>query len=220
MQQVYNLLNEDLQYSVDYWLGYIYFNTGNYLNTFKVWRKYIENSDKAFDSSLKKIEKIRDFLKQYEILINSINDLKKNLQFVKRYIIGDSYKIRKESSNFLSSGTSDGKEISLSDIKNRNKRQINLSDHNQMNLIYNKCNIVNHGNSPNNKKLQFKGCTNDSNNKKKNNNFRLNFYFDTLKSIKNIEPNLKQNKCIIYEFYKACSIFYVESKLHLKIFIL
>lgn len=183
------------------------------LNTFKVWKKYIENADKAFDASLKKIEKIRSFLKQYELLINSINDFKKNLQFVKRYTINNSYKAKRDNSNALSSGTSDVKERSLSDI-NSNKRS---SQNNRINFVGNKYNIVYQGNSPNNTKFLHKGSTHDTNNTSNNN--RLNYYFDTLQSIKEIEPNLKQNKCIIYEFYKACSIFYVESKfLFLNIF--
>jgi len=189
------------------------------LNTFKVWRKYIENADRAFDATLKKIEKIRDFLKQYEGLINSINDFKKNLQFVKRYTINNSYKVKKENSNCLSSATSDGKERSFSDNNSSNKYQNTRSSHsNKINLMNNKYNIVYQGNSPNNTNLQIKSSTHDSsNNNDKNINNRLNYYFDTLQSIKDLEPNLKQNKCIIYEFYKACSFFYVESKSYLYI---
>lgn len=189
------------------------------MNTFKVWRKYIENADRAFDATLKKIEKIRDFLKQYEGLINSINDFKKNLQFVKRYTINNSYKVKKENSNCLSSATSDGKERSFSDNNSSNKYQNTRSSHsNKINLMNNKYNIVYQGNSPNNTNLQIKSSTHDSsNNNDKNINNRLNYYFDTLQSIKDLEPNLKQNKCIIYEFYKACSFFYVESKSYLYI---
>jgi len=196
---------------VDYWLGHIYFNSGNLLNTFKVWKKYIENADKAFDATLKKIEKIRIFLKQYEFLINSINDFKKNLQFVKRYTINKSYKAKRDNSNPLSSGISDGRDRSLSDIdSNKFVQNTRSSQHNRINYVGNKYNIVYQGNSNNNTKFFHKGSTHETNNTTNNN--RLNYYFDTLRSIKEIEPNLKQNKCIIYEFYKACSIFYVESK--------
>lgn len=177
-----------------------------------MWKRYIENADRAFDATLKKIEKIRSFLKQYELLINSINDFKKNLQFVKRYTINNSYKIKRDNSNGLSSGTSDGRERSLSDI-NSIKRS---SQNNRINFVGNKYNIVYQGNSPNNTKFLHKGSTHETNNTSNNN--RLNYYFDTLQSIKDIEPNLKQNKCIIYEFYKACSIFYVESNLTVQIF--
>ncbi len=211
MEQVYNLLNEDLQYSAEYWLGHIYLNSGNLLNTFKVWKKYIENADKAFNASLNKIEKIRGFLKQYELLLNSINDFKKNLQFVKRYTISSLYKAKKNNSDALSSGTSDGRERSLSDINNNNKRS---SQNNRINFVGNKYNIVYQGNSPNKTTKFHKGST-DSNNSSHNN--RLNYYFDTLQSIKEIEPNLKQNKCIIYEFYRACSFFYVESNINFKL---
>jgi hypothetical protein len=196
---------------VDYWLGHIYFNSGNLLNTFKLWKKYIENADKAFDATLKKIEKIRIFLKQYEFLINSINDFKKNLQFVKRYTINKSYKAKRDNSNALSSGISDGRDRSLSDIDSNKFVQNTRSSHyNRINYVGNKYNIVYQGNSPNNTKFLHKGSTHETNNTTNNN--RLNYYFDSLQSIKEIEPNLNQNKCIIYEFYKACSIFYVESK--------
>lgn len=145
-------------------------------------------------------------------MINSINDFKKNLQFVKRYTINNSYKAKRDNSNILSSGTSDGRERSHSDI-NPNKQAINTrsSQANRINYVGNKYNIIYQGNSPNNTKFFHKGSLHETNNTSNNN--RLNYYFDTLQSIKEIEPNLKQNKCIIYEFYKACSIFYVESNI-------
>lgn len=202
-----------MQYSVDYWLGFIYFNSGNFLNTFKVWRKYIENADRAFDATLNKVEKIRGFLKQYEILNNSINDFKKNLQFVKRYTVNSPYKIRKENPNLICSGTSDIKDKSFSDNNSNNYIQnTNSSLNNKNNFVNNKFNIINQGNFTNiTNNITPKGSLHETNNTSNIN--RLNYYYDILHSIKEIEPNLIQNKFITYEFYKACSIFYVESNL-------
>lgn len=188
------------------------------MNTYKNWRKYIENADKAFDSSLKKIEKIRSFLKQYELLINSINDFKKNLQFVKRYTINNSYKIRKDSTNALS-GASDGREKSSSSTNNNNLMQCakNINSHqieNQKlknNPISNRYNVIQQGSSSNISNNYNRNSNPDLNNLGGYNN-RINYYIDTINSIKDLEPNLTQNKNIIYEFYRACSIFYVESK--------
>ena len=195
LQQVYNLLNEDLQLSVDYWLGFVYFNSGHFINSFKLWKKYLENADRAFDSSLKKVEKIRAFLKQYEILVNSISDFKKNLQFVKKYTINKSYNGRKNSNCISSRNSKEYNERSSIDI-----------------------NSLSNGKSKNLRSSQFYKKNNDTSIKNKifldNNDTsgnKLNYYIDTLQNIREIEPNLKNNKCQIYEYYKAVSIFYVES---------
>lgn len=177
---------------MDYWLGFIYFNSGNLINCFKLWKKYLENADRAFDSSLKKVEKIRTFLKQYEILINSISDFKKNLQFVKKYTINKSNNSRKDS-NYISSRNSQNSSIDLQNFSNgksKNLRSSRLNKKNNDTLLINKI---------------FLDGNNSSGNK-------LNYYTDLLQNIKNIEPNLKQNKLFIYDYYKAVSIFYVESK--------
>lgn len=84
LKEVFRLLYEDLQYSVLYWLGNIYYNTGSFDQCFKVWRNYLENADKSFDLSLKKTERIKAFLRKYEMLWNSMNDFKKNLNFIKK----------------------------------------------------------------------------------------------------------------------------------------
>jgi hypothetical protein len=84
LKEVFRLLYEDLQYSVLYWLGNIYYNIGSYDQCFKVWRNYLENAEKSFDVSLKKTERIKGFLRKYEVLWNSMNDFKKNLNFIKK----------------------------------------------------------------------------------------------------------------------------------------
>lgn len=71
-----------------------------------------------------------------------------------------------------------------------------------------KINYIIHGNSPNN--TNFINSSNQNTNTSTNN--KLNYYLDTIQSIKDIEPNLNLNKSIVYEYYKAASIFYVESK--------
>src|SRR3569833_2354479 len=55
--------------------------------------------------------------------------------------------------------------------------------------------------------------TNSTNNSTKGSssiNAKLNFYMNTLHSIREIVPNLKLNKSIIYEYYKAICYFYIE----------
>ncbi len=79
MLEVKRLLWEDLQYSIDYWLGHIYYNNGNFDECFNHWKIYYENISNAFDASEKKISKITSFLKAYQTLGNSINMFKRNI---------------------------------------------------------------------------------------------------------------------------------------------
>ena len=77
------LLFNDLQYSALYWLGNIYYNIGNYFLSYKFWKKYYDNAEKSFDCSARKVDRIKVFLKKYEILWNSLSELKLNLKQIK-----------------------------------------------------------------------------------------------------------------------------------------
>jgi hypothetical protein len=68
LQEVYRLLNEDLQLNTMYWLGNIYHNIGSYENCYKIWKIFLENSYKSFNPSQKKIDRISKFLTTYELL--------------------------------------------------------------------------------------------------------------------------------------------------------
>jgi hypothetical protein len=183
--------------------------------------------DRAFDSSLKKIEKIRIFLKQYEILINSISDFKKNLLFVKKYTIKKSnnfeYQNQRKDSNCISSRNSGESVIEISNtdnfnFKNGKSNHINLrssylNKKNNDSKFFNKIfldgtGIVNgNGNG-------IVNSNENGNGNKNNNGNKLIYYFDLLENIKSIEPNLKQHKLFIYDYYKAASVFYVESMIY------
>jgi len=89
LTQVNRLVYEDLQYSSLYRLGEVYYKFGIYDKCFKAWRKYSENIGKAFDGSLKKTKKIQEFLNKYYILVNSINQFKKNILIFKNYCLPD-----------------------------------------------------------------------------------------------------------------------------------
>lgn len=119
--------------------------------------------------------------------------------------------MRKENPNMICSGTSDLKDKSFSDNNsNHHILNTNSSMNNKNIFVNNKYNLINQVNCTNNtNNYTPKGSLHETNNTSNIN--RLNYYFDILHSIKEIEPNLIQNKCITYEFYKACSIFYVES---------
>ncbi len=65
---MHRLLNEDLQYITYYWLGNMYHNIGNYETCYKIWKKYLDNSERSFNPSQKKLDRIVSFIKQYEIL--------------------------------------------------------------------------------------------------------------------------------------------------------
>jgi hypothetical protein len=153
---------------------------------------------------LKKIEKIRIFLKQYEVLINSISDFKKNLQFIKKYTINKShnYDYNRKDSNCISSRNS--KESSVNEINNNDNFNYTNGKSNSLNLrssyLYKKNNY-----SKLSSKIFLDGNKNSNGNK-------INYYFDLLENIKKIGPNFKQNKLFIYDYYKALSIFYAESK--------
>lgn len=84
LQEVNRLLYEDLQYSTFYWLGNIFYNTGNYENCHKIWRCYLENADNSFDYSIAKLEKIKNFNAKYEFLCNSLYQLRHNINFYKK----------------------------------------------------------------------------------------------------------------------------------------
>jgi len=116
---------------------------------------------------------------------------------VKKYTINKShnhtYINSRKDSNCISSKNS--KEFSidinnLSNLKSKNLRSSKLYKQNNDSKLINK--IFLDGNNTNGNKL--------------------NYYMDLLENIKNIEPNLKQNKLFMYDYYKAVSIFYVESK--------
>jgi len=81
------LLYEDLQYSVLYRLGEIYYKLGYYDKCFKAWKTYSENISRAFDSSPKKIIKIQEFTNKYIVLCNSINQFKKNISAFKNFCL-------------------------------------------------------------------------------------------------------------------------------------
>ena len=84
LQEVNRLLYQDLQFSTFYWLGNIFYNTGNYENCHKIWRCYLENSDNSFDFSSTKLEKIKSFNTKYEFLCNSLYQLRLNINFYKK----------------------------------------------------------------------------------------------------------------------------------------
>jgi len=65
---VYRLLFEDLQILSLYWLGNIFYNSGDYINCYKTWKKFNENIDKSFNLSKNKQNRVREFIKEYEIL--------------------------------------------------------------------------------------------------------------------------------------------------------
>ncbi len=62
------MLSEDLQIATFYWLGHIYYNIGKYKSCYKIWKKYLENADKSFNPSKKKVDRVLIFLKQYEVV--------------------------------------------------------------------------------------------------------------------------------------------------------
>lgn len=102
-----------------------------------MWKTYFENSDKAFDCTPKKLEKIKTFLMNYQILGNSLNQLKKNINLIKKV------------------------------------------------------------NSSSNKSSNEEGLKN---------------FLEDLQAIKGLNPNLKENYTLTYEFYKGMIHFYVDSK--------
>ncbi len=99
MSEVRRLLWEDLQYSVDYWLGNIFYNNCNFDECFNHWKAYYDNYENAFDSSDKKIMKVSTFLKEYQTLGNSLIMFKKNINISKeenfKWCISNSHDIDK-----------------------------------------------------------------------------------------------------------------------------
>jgi hypothetical protein len=92
LTEVSRLLYEDLQYSVLYWLGIIYYNIGRHDECFKQWKLFYENADRAFDNSYNKLNRVKGFLDKYQTLGNSLQMFKRNLVIAKddNYSHGDS----------------------------------------------------------------------------------------------------------------------------------
>lgn len=67
MYEVNRLLNEDLQIMSIYWLGNSYYNCGDYISCYKTWKKIIENININLNLSRKKLYKVKEFIKEYEI---------------------------------------------------------------------------------------------------------------------------------------------------------
>ena len=98
---MHRLVYEDLQYSVLYWLGEIYFKFGYYEKCFKVWKSYSENIERAFDSSPKKAMKIQEFVNKFYVLCNSINQFKKNIFVFKNFCLPeDDFALFKKKNRF------------------------------------------------------------------------------------------------------------------------
>ena len=67
MYEVNRLLNEDLQIMSIYWLGNSYYSCGDYISCYKTWKKIIENININLNLSRKKLYKVKEFIKEYEI---------------------------------------------------------------------------------------------------------------------------------------------------------
>lgn len=111
LYQVYKLLYKDLQYSCLYWIGNVYYNSGNYDLCYKYWKLYLEHSftDEICDITEKKLSKIKNFQKKYELLGNSLLEFKKNLNYVKKdnikfysRVIKDEFEIHEQMKDFIS----------------------------------------------------------------------------------------------------------------------
>jgi hypothetical protein len=113
IHQSYKLLYEDLQHSALYWLGNVHYNSGNYDQCFKIWKLYYENIDQSFDFTDKKLEKIKNFRKTYELLGNSLNEFKKNLGFVRK----ENIKLKIIEDDSMNSATAEQLKDFLSDWK-------------------------------------------------------------------------------------------------------
>ena len=70
-------------------MGELYFKFGILDKCFKNWIKYIENCTKSFNKSLKKTTRVREFISKYFVLVNSLNQFKKNIFIFKNYCIPD-----------------------------------------------------------------------------------------------------------------------------------
>jgi hypothetical protein len=111
LYQVYKLLYKDLQYSCLYWIGNVYYNSGNYDLCYKFWKLYLEHSfsEEISDLTEKKLLKIKTFQKKYELLGNSLLEFKKNLNYVKKdnikfysKVIKDEFEIHEQMKDFIS----------------------------------------------------------------------------------------------------------------------
>jgi hypothetical protein len=51
-----------------YWLGNIYHNIGSYEACYKIWKTFLDNWERSFNPSNKKIERVINFIKQYDLL--------------------------------------------------------------------------------------------------------------------------------------------------------
>jgi len=87
LTQVYRLVYEDLQFSVLYRLGEIYYKFGYHDKCYKIWKAYSDNITKAFDSSPKKLQKIQEFTNKYIVLCNSLYQFKKNINVFKNFCL-------------------------------------------------------------------------------------------------------------------------------------
>lgn len=107
------MVYEDLQYSVLYRLGEIYYKLGYYDECFKAWKTYSENISLAFGCSPKKSLRIQEFTNKYIVLCNSINQFKKNISVFKNFCLPeDDFALYKKKNKF-----DDNYEAS-SDLKN------------------------------------------------------------------------------------------------------
>lgn len=172
------LLFEDLQHTVDYWLGNIHYNTGNNHKCYKVWKRYLDNSDKCFYVTTKKIDRILDFMNKYEVLSNSIEELKRNINLVKKFKFS---------------------QIAHNNTKNLSTANVST---NSTNLEKNYM-IRTKSNANNSTKNSSKSKLIALNNK-------VSYYLETIQNIKEIEANVKLFKNVLYEYYKALSLFYVD----------
>jgi hypothetical protein len=94
---VRRILSEDLQFTCLFWLGNIYFNIGDYESCFNFWKKFHENYDKSFNfrpgnkahlQNNKKLQKVKLFLKQYDVLCENLLLFKENILFMKKTLHG------------------------------------------------------------------------------------------------------------------------------------
>jgi len=87
LNDVRRLLHDDLQIKVDYWLGNIYYNSGDYVQCQYFWNIYLSSfGDKnILDSSVPptKLKKISLFLNKYSPLCNSIKKFQWNINYLK-----------------------------------------------------------------------------------------------------------------------------------------
>ena len=74
LNSVYPLLYEDLQNSVMYYIGEIYYYTGCYKECYEYWKKYSISNEKNINTSIKKMSKINLFFSKYEFFCYRFTD--------------------------------------------------------------------------------------------------------------------------------------------------